>query len=198
VNSSFQNSLKQLTFKTIYQGQVETFDYDKLFADQRVIIFSTPSLFLEDSYKHLEQYKSSYTDFTNNTINNVYVVNSFNPMVSGIVDAMFNPIIGLIDNNQEFVSALAKEIESPKDINFLARRWEYVAIINNGQLEKFWQNMFPETISLRRYRYGYENKYQKSEWELHGKIQQIGSIHYRKLGANVVLDYLKNSVDSNT
>jgi peroxiredoxin len=195
VVSTFQNSLKQIAFKTVYHDQIEIFDYDRLFADQRVIILSTPTLFFPESIEHLNQYKAQYKNFISNRIDNICVVNSFNPLIAGIADSMFNPIIGLPDIDMKFVSALALEIKSSKTINFLSRRWEYVIIINNGQLEKIWQNPFPETITLRQYRYGYESGTYHSLWELHGKIQEMGSIHYRKLNPGVVLDYLKTSVD---
>lgn len=192
VTTGFQQTLKTVTFKTVYQDRLEVVGYDKLFADQRVIILSVPIFFFHESFVHLTQYKSEFENLTKNNIDNIYVVNSFNPMVASIADTVYKPILGLFDSTKEFVSALATEIESTKDINFLSRRWEYVAIINNGNLERFWQNVIPESISLRHYRYGHKH----IEWELHGKVQNIGSLHYRKLGPTMVLDYLKNSVDT--
>jgi len=189
---NFQDSLKQIKLKTIHNDQVATVDYCELFADQRAIVLSLPSLYLRESYSHVRQYKSEHEAFINNKIDKVYVINSYHPLISNYVDSMFKPMLGLSDKNQEFVSALATEVKSTKHIDFLSRRWEYVAIINNGNLEKFWQNPIPESISLRHYRYGHRD----AQWEQSGKVQDIGTLHYRKLGPATVLDYLKNSVDN--
>jgi peroxiredoxin len=189
--TSFQNSLKQITFKTLYHDQLITVDYDKLFANQRVIIFSLPTLYFFESHLQISQYINEYENFIDNKINNIYTISSHNKLVGAWVNANYQTIFGLPDKNKEFVSALAMETKSTKNIDFLARHWEYVAIINDGNLERFWQNPIPETISLRHYRYGIGHP----TWEKGGKVQDLPSLHYRKLGPEVVLEYLKNSVD---
>jgi peroxiredoxin len=192
VSTNFKDSLKQLTFKTIYQGQVVIFGYDKLFADQRVVVLSLPPMYIDESISQCTQYRSEYQNLLTNGIDKVYVVNSYNAMISGFIDTMHQPLLGLPDIDRGLISALAQDVDSKKDIDYLSRRWEYVAIINNGCLEKFWQNPISETISLRHYRYGHRHL----NWELHGKVQNLGSLHYRKLGPGVVLEYLKNSVNA--
>ena len=194
MNTDFQNSLKQLTFKTIYHDQLTTVDYDRLFADQRVIVLSIPVLYFFESHTQMSQYKEEYENFTSNKIDAIYAISSFNPMIAAWADSNYkSSIIGLPDKDQTFVSALAAETKSTKSIDFLAKRWEYVSIINNGNLEKLWQNSFPEHQTLRQYRYGYRESH---KWELHGKVQDLGTLHYRKLGPATVLDYLRNSVDN--
>lgn len=193
MNTDFQNSLKQLTFKTIYHDQLTTVDYDRLFADQRVIVLSIPVLYFFESHTQMSQYKEEYENFTSNKIDAIYAISSFNPMIAAWADSNYkSSIIGLPDKDQAFVTALAAEVQSTKSIDFLAKRWEYVSIINNGNLEKLWQNPFPEHQTLRQYRYGYGY----SKWESHGKVQDLGTLHYRKLGPATVLDYLRNSIDN--
>jgi peroxiredoxin len=170
VNSTFQQQLKQLTFKTFYHNRTETFDYDNLFSARRVIVFSITQMRTICSAKHIQSYIDNYDYFLKNGIDDVYVVDSTDRLVGPHMDKKTSTIKGLFDDNMRFVELLGTHYDYQKLTVDLARFWQYVIIINDGEPEKFWNNPFKEDSQL--------------------VILKDPAYRYRKLSAGVVLKYL--------
>jgi peroxiredoxin len=170
VNSTFQQELKQITFKTFYHNQLETFDYDDLFADRRVVVFSLTQFRTVCSAKQMKSYIDNYDNFLKNGIDNVYVTDSSDWLIGPYVDKRTSLIKGLPDRDMNFVKSLAKHYDYQKSVTDLARFWQYVIIINNGEPERLWHNPFKpqsQLVVLRDINY-----------------------RYKKISADVVLKYL--------
>jgi len=170
VNLLFQNKLKQLLFKTFYHNQVTTFGYDDLFADQRVIVLSITNQRTTDSEKYINGFVDNYKKFKELSVDKICVVDSTDWLIGPYIDKCSQDLIGLPDRNMQFVGALAEEFNYHKELIDLARYWQYITIINNGKLEKFWHNPF------------------KSNTMLH--VLKSQDFRYKKLSADVVLKYL--------
>jgi peroxiredoxin len=170
VNSPFQQKLKQLTFKTFHHNQIATFDYDDLFADRRVIVFSLTQWRTTCSWNQTQSYIDNYDTFIKNNINDIYAVDSTDPLMSPWLDKKTNKIKGLPDCDMKFVEMLADHYDYKKSVTDLARHWQYVALIDNGELERIWHNPFKEDAPLH--------------------ILKNQQHRYRKLSANVVLTNL--------
>jgi peroxiredoxin len=175
-NHDFQTQLKQLNFKTYRHNQVETFDYDSLFANRRVVVFSITRMFVAESFYQLNDFNSAYKEILNNKIDNVYAINSDEGMFAPWMDKHSDKILGLVDADKLFATELAKLYYPDYDVFKLARNWQYILILNNGIPEKIWSNPYRPDLSLR--------------------ILRNPGYQYRKIKPNVLLDYLKNSVDS--
>lgn len=170
MNSAFQQTLKQLSFKTFYHNQLETFDYDDLFANRRVVVFSLVNFRTICSAKHLTSFIDTYSQFKELGIDDIYVVNSTDWLVGPYIDKRTEKLKGLPDRDMLFVQSLAKHYGYEKDTIELARFWQYISIIDDGQLEKLWHNPFTSNTLLR--------------------ILKDPEYRYRKLSADVVLKYL--------
>ena len=174
MNSLFQQTLKQLSFKTCYHNQTGTFGYDDLFASQRVIVFSLTNYRTLCSIKHLCGYTDNLTQFKDRGITNMYIVDSTDWLIGPFIDKFSTgravDVKGLPDRDMAFVKALADNYEYPKKTFDLARFWQYVVIINNGEPEKIWSNPFDVSAPL------------------HALKDQ--SYRYRKLSADAILKYL--------
>lgn len=125
-----------------------TFDYDDLFAGQRVVVFSLPNIQTACSQAHFLNFSENYNQFLTNGIDNMYVVNSTDWLIGPYVDKRSSDLKGLPDRNMEFVNAVANHVNNKNDVNDLARFWQYLIIINDGEPEKFWSAPFKKETSL--------------------------------------------------
>jgi peroxiredoxin len=167
VNSLFQQTLKQLTFKTFHHNQIATFDYDDLFANLRVIVFSLTNFRTMCSGLQLDSFTSNYAQFKELGIDKIYVVDSTDWLIGPHIEKRAPTLIGLPDRDMAFVQALAEHYKYKKETFDLARYWQYVIIINNGEPERIWHNPFKESAPL--------------------EILKSQSHRYRKVSGNAVL-----------
>ena len=175
VNSPFQETIKTIKFKTFYHNQTVTFDYDNLFYERRVVVFSLTQFRTICSGRYLQGYIDNYRCLLKKGIDDVYVVDSTDRLIGPYMDKKTNLIKSLPDSDMLFVSALAKHYNYQKTATDLARFWQYIVVVNNGEPEKLWHNPFKEGAKLAAL-----------------KNQEY---RYRKLSADVVLNYL---VDNQT
>jgi peroxiredoxin len=146
------------------------FGYDDLFADQRVIVFSLTNFRTICSGQQLRSFLSNYDQFKEMGIDNIYIVDSTDWLIGPMIDKRAPELIGLPDRDMEFVRSLAEHYDYPKETFDLARYWQYVVIINDGEPERLWHNPFKENASLT--------------------ILKDQSYRYRKISGDVVLKYL--------
>lgn len=125
-----------------------TFDYDDLFANRRVIVFSITNFRTLDSADQLHAFAKNYNWFKSNGIDDVYCVDSTDPMMAPWADKKTKDIKALPDRDMEFVRIVANNFDYNKKIFDLARYWQYVVVINNGMPEKLWHSEFDETLPL--------------------------------------------------
>ena len=170
MNLQFQQTLKQLTFKTFYHNRMTTFDYDNLFADRRVLIFSITQFRTVSSQEQVESYMDHYTSIISHGVDDVCAIDSYDGLIGPMMDKKSQVIKGLPDQNTVFVEALAKHYNYEKSVTDLARFWQYVVIVNNGEPEKIWHNPFKEDAPLI--------------------ILKDQKYRYRKLSADNILKYL--------
>ncbi len=174
MNSQFQQQLKQLIFKTFYHNQIQTFDYDDLFANQRVIVFSLTQRGTTCSIEQLKSYINTHDKLIEHNINNIYAIDSTDWLIGPQIDKRTDKIKGLPDRDMKFVESLAQHYDYQKSITDLARFWQYVVILNNGEPEKLWHNPFKENAPLA--------------------ILKDRAYRYRKLSAEGVLKYLVDNI----
>jgi peroxiredoxin len=174
VNSQFQQNLKQISFKTFHHNQTKTFGYDDLFANRRAIIFSITNFRTTCSTEQLCGYADNFKQFKELGVDEMYVVDSTDWLIGPYIDRRFPDLKGLPDRDMEFVRLLADHYEYTRETLELAKYWQYVIIINNGEPEKLWHNPFNANAPLR--------------------ILKAQDYRYRKLSADNVLQYL---VDNN-
>lgn len=170
MNSIFQQQLEQLTFKTFYHNQLETIGYDNLFADRRVIVFSLTQFRTSCSANQMQSYIDNHDNFLKNGIDTICVVDSTDWLLGPYVDKRTSMIKALPDRDMKFVTSVAKHYDYQKSVTDLARFWQYVIIINNGEPERLWHNPFKPQSPLL--------------------ILKDHSYRYKKLSADVVLKYL--------
>ena len=169
MNFDFQTKLKSITFKTGLHNQ--EIGYADLFANRRALVLATPIPVNMSSWYHMMSYERRVTDLKQLGIDSVYCV-SCEPLLIPYMDKHAKQILPIVDYTQQFVSLMAGYASRNTNIQELARMWEYVAVINNGNLEKTFSNPLKEGMSLAVYNH---EKYR-----------------FRGIGPEIVISYLGN------
>jgi peroxiredoxin len=167
---SFSHKLKQITFKTFHRNQLATFDYDDLFSNRRVLIFSITNAYTRCSGLHIKSFELAYQKLLDLGLDNVYAIDSTDWLVGPMMDKKSADIIGLPDRDLKFVESVAELANNKNDIIDLARFWQYVILINNGEPEKLWRSPFKKQTSL--------------------SILKNPDVRYRGIGVNTIEKYL--------
>lgn len=176
LNTDFQTQLKQIRFKTYFHNRAFLLDYESLYADQRVVVFSVPNVMTTQTYCQFKSFDLEYTNLINAGIDEVYAVSSAELMVGPWADKHSGSIKGLADIDKQFVRALADFYGLSQSVQELAVTWQFVAIIDNGIPEKLWYVPFKANMPWMAIK--------NDMWR------------YRGLDVSKVLEYLKQPVDT--
>jgi peroxiredoxin len=163
------NSLYYVKLKSLHGREIDGAEF---FCDRRIVIFSTPVVANENSWRQIKQYEADYDTFVELGIDGVYCISS-SAWVVPFVTAHADSIVPLHDATNGFLSSMKEYVQSTNDINILANRWQYVVVVDNGGMEKLFSNPTKEIMTMKLY---FDRRYQ-----------------YRGLDAKKVIDYLQSS-----
>jgi len=175
LNNDFQTQLKQLTFKTYFHSRAEMLDYESLFSNRRVIVFSVPNVVTSQTFHHFKSVDAEYTNLIRAGIDDVCALSSTELMVSPWAATHSKVIKGLSNLDGKFVQALADHYQITQSFRDLINNWQFITIINNGVPEKLWYVPFKSNMKWVAVK--------SDMWR------------YRNLKVNQILEYLKQSVD---
>jgi peroxiredoxin len=112
-----------------------------LFGGKRVIVFSLPGAFTPTcSTYQLPGFEDNYEVFKKLGIDEIYVVsvNDAFVMNAWARDLNIKHVQTIPDGNCEFTRAMGMEVKK-NNLGFGTRSWRYAAIINNGTIEKVFE-----------------------------------------------------------
>lgn len=126
---------------TVYRNQrLQTITYQDLFANRRVLVCSVarPLTDLARQYiQHLIQKKHFYETFG---VDDLYIINSSDgKFVLARFETNHPELVALHDNDCEFVKYLRETNNKTQSIELLSKYWNYQVLINNGAIEKFYE-----------------------------------------------------------
>lgn len=173
----FQHKLKSLSYKSFYHNQARQFGYDDLFDQKRVLVLSLTMMCSHPSFMHVQQFDQEFDAICNLGIDGICVIDSTNGLMPPWLEKHSAQLIGLVDPACQFVSAVKEAVDNDKPLDTLARYWQYMAIIDNGSIERFWQVPYKIGMSLVHYK---NSNYQ-----------------YRGLNPEVLKKYLIDTPQSN-
>ena len=166
---SFNEKLKTVQFnKGLHNQEI---GYADLFANRRLLIIAIPVPINMSAWYHMDSYDKKHGEIMQLGIDGVYGVSS-SPIFMPYLAKHTKKITPLIDNTLDFVALMAEVASTNTDVNELSRMWEYVAVINNGNLEKCFSNPLKEGMMWAAYNH---EKYR-----------------FRGLAVETILDYLGN------
>ena len=139
----------KVTLKVRKIGKWEDVNTEDLFKKKKVIIFSLPGAFTPVcSEKQLPGFEKHYDKLLSLGINEVYCisVNDGYVMNAWADQQKLTKIKVLPDGNADFTRSMGMLVEK-KHVGFGQRSWRYCAIINDGVVEKWWQEDGMNTVS---------------------------------------------------
>jgi peroxiredoxin len=152
------SNLKELNsiFRSLHNKEI---NYADFFCDRRLLIFSSPAPVSVFSWYCINQYTAHYTELTNLSIDAIYCT-SCDPFVVPFVPAHSKLIQPLLDKDKIFTNYLRDYSDLSVDLIELSKFWQYVVIVNNGQVEKLFSNDIHTNMSLKEFtnsEYQYKN-----------------------------------------
>ena len=130
-----------VTLKTRQIGKWVDVNTDDIFKKKKVILFSLPGAFTPVcSEKQLPEFEKNYDKLLSLGINEVYCisVNDGFVMNAWAEQQKLIKVKVLPDGNADFTRQMGLLVEK-KHVGFGQRSWRYCAIINDGVVEKWWQ-----------------------------------------------------------
>jgi peroxiredoxin len=156
--ASSEHNLKNIVFTTYHRNQVLKLGYDDLFSNRRVIIFSLTNIYGNMSYPQLKKFDNEYEKIKALGFDDIYCISSDELTIAPWADIHAKNIIGLPDNTHEFLKIVAQHSGLNAELDDMAQYWQYIAIIDNGSIEKLLYNYIKKDLPLRilkseKYRY---------------------------------------------
>ena len=127
--------------KTRKTGKWVDVNTNEIFKGKKVILFSLPGAFTPASFeKQLPGFEKNYDKLLSLGINEIYCisVNDAFVMNAWADQQKLTKVKVLPDGNADFTRQMGMLVEK-KHVGFGQRSWRYCAIINDGIIEKWWQ-----------------------------------------------------------
>jgi peroxiredoxin len=144
------SNLKNLTtvkFKSLHKQEI---GYAELFSGCRTIIFSIPKPIDQHNFWQLKSFAEKSNAIKELKIDKLCCV-SFEPWIVPYVETHSTGVIPLHDYSTNFVSYLKEYANSTVTLKTLYTHWQYVVIIDDGQVEKLFSNPVKDNMPLKIY-----------------------------------------------
>ena len=135
------NTIPNVKFKCRTLGEWVEKDTNDYFKGKRVILFSLPGAFTPTCSEHqLPDYEKNYDNFRNKGIDEVYCisVNDAFVMNAWSKDLGIEKVKLIPDGSGKFTRGMGMLVEKD-DKGFGYRSWRYAAVINDGVVEKLYE-----------------------------------------------------------
>ena len=135
------DKVPEVNFRVRSLGEWTDTNTDTYFKDKRVILFSLPGAFTPVcSEKQLPGFEENYDKLLGLGINEIYCisVNDGFVMNAWADQQKLRKVKVLPDGNADFTRSMGMLVDK-KHVGFGLRSWRYCAIINDGVVEKWWQ-----------------------------------------------------------
>ena len=145
--------MQNICFSILENEIVKTVTYQDLFRDKRILVCSSVRHTDPLAHRYVNTYLKPQRDlYKDYGIDDVYIVYSLGGFIA-LAKYDFNcpDIKCLYDNELSFVTYLSQLLNKTQSINTLASYWTYQVLLNNGELEQFYEqpteNQFDHLIA---------------------------------------------------
>ena len=134
-------SLEHNILFTVYKNnKLHKVDFQDLLENKRVLICSVVRPRENLAFQYVEHIIDQLPYYKSLGIDDVYIVNSIDGLYTlARWDKSYSNITGLYDEDGNLVKWLAKQQQKKTDIDTLRKYWSYQVLINNGQVEQFYE-----------------------------------------------------------
>ena len=133
--------MQNICFSILENDTVKTVTYQDLFRDKRILVCSSLRHIDSLEYRYVNTYLKPQRDlYKKYGIDDVYIVYSIGGSFALATYEVNCPGIKcLYDADLSFVTYLSQLLNKTQSINTLASYWTYQVLLNNGELEQFYE-----------------------------------------------------------
>ena len=135
------DKIPNITFHTRVDGDWKDVTTREMFAGKRVVIFSLPGAFTPTcSTYQLPGFEENYDEILNQNIDEIYCVsvNDSYVMNKWVLDQGIKKVKVIPDGSGKLTKEM-NMLVAKDDVGFGMRSWRYAALINDGKVEKIWE-----------------------------------------------------------
>lgn len=138
---SFNSSMEDIVFSIYKSNKVQQLTFQDLALKKRVLICSAVRITQHISDLYIRELIKQIPVYKQHGIDEVYIINSsYGLHALARLDKMFPGIEVLADVDNKFVKWLGTKVEKTSpDLDVLSKYWSYQVLLNNGTVEKFYE-----------------------------------------------------------
>jgi peroxiredoxin len=155
---SSELNLQNISLTSYKHNQVQHLGYADVFLHQRIVLIGLSNIYESLVFDYVNAFDLSFNEVESLGIDKIYCVSSDELTVAPWAEKHFVNVIGLADKSKELISALKQYANINVNIDELSTHWQYIAVFNNGTIEKLFFNHYKSGLPLKiikdpRYRY---------------------------------------------
>ena len=131
-------------FNSLHNQQISYADF---FYNRRILLFSLPCPITAFSWYQLTSYQKIYKELLGLNLDEIYCI-SCDPLVIPYAES-HSLIIPVLDIDSNFTECLKQYSNSLVSLNELSRLWQYVVIVNNGNITQLFSNDIYSNFPLK-------------------------------------------------
>jgi len=120
---------------------------DDVLKDKRVLICSIQFPHTKITHLYLRYLSECYELYKKYQIDQIFIIDSHNDFWSlAVVNAFFPKLKMILDYDKKFISFLKNKFNKKESIFFLSKNWSYQLLLNNLNIEQFYEQPTEDRI----------------------------------------------------
>lgn len=132
----------------LFEGNdIVTLRLDDVLKDKRVLICSIQFPHTKITHLYLKHLSECYELYKKYQIDQIFIIDSHNDFWSlAVVNAFFPKLKIILDYDKKFISFLKNKFDKKESIFFLSKNWSYQLLLNNLNIEQFYEQPTEDRI----------------------------------------------------
>lgn len=132
--------MKNIILKTWKNDSIVKTPVEELFQNKRILICSIHLPHNKLTHAYLKELTTCQIKYKDYGIEKIYIIDSYEDLWSiPVLNSFFPEFEIILDNDKQFVSYLKEEFKKQQTIEFLSKNWSYQLLLNNCEIEKFYE-----------------------------------------------------------
>lgn len=132
--------MKNIILKTWKNDSIVKTPVEELFQNKRILICSIHLPHNKLTHAYLKELTTCQIKYKDYGIEKIYIIDSYEDLWSiPVLNSFFPEFEIILDNDKQFISYLKEEFKKQQTIEFLSKNWSYQLLLNNCEIEKFYE-----------------------------------------------------------
>lgn len=133
--------MKDFSFSILKNNEVQQITFRDLALNKRVLVCSVARMVTHVSDLYIQQLDKQIPIYKQNGIDEVYLIDSSYGLWSLVrFEKLYPKLIMLADINNQFVEWVSNKVnKTTQTIDDLSKYWSYQVLLNNGEVEQFYE-----------------------------------------------------------